>query len=515
MNTLLKLLFMIFMFKPRKCIQDSDSSSDFNLLEVEEKEIYNSFLSSKSTKRNLACAATKSDPLGTGCDFCANIDSAKPYKVDDTTCVGDCGLYYQTPHSNGKICTTCSAYFNIDSNSCVNTCPACLITGVINSINVCKNCKTFGLGNFYNGACVASCPANYLIIDTTNNCCGNCDATGFYNSETNACVATCPTYLIPNSTSPKRCDNCKTLSLGFSYNGACVTGSSCPGASTLLDTNRNGCSDVPAPAPTPTPTPTPCLTNNGICVSSCPTGKIISNNTCICQKYILNSICVDTCPTSYIYDASKVCRQCNDYIFENFCLAACPINTATYVNSKTCLNWKNINKFLYLNNIVDQCPTGYSFDDKFQCIKCKDIGKLYLNGQCLDVCPIYFFVKDNNCITCKSTGKVTYNNICYDTCPLGSYLYEWQSNNQTVNNCFSCFSENKYLVYGASECVLVCPSFTTIYDSSKMCSKNNCLDIDKVMYNNICINSCPQDTYLNQENACTPLLICKYYYLNF
>jgi len=258
----------------------------------------------------------------------------------------------------------------------------------------------------------------------------------------------------------------------------------------LINTDRNGCQD--------------CLDigkvyDAGTCTSQCPHGKIAINNICsVCpnNQLIYNGQCVTLCPIGYYKDSWKVCNQCpsNKFFYNNICLDSCPTNTATIQNSNICVDWKSKGQFLSNNFIVDSCPPGNAYDLLNKCLDCKLQNKVLLNNQCVISCPENWILSEySECYTCQSINKINYYGKCVAQCPLDAYV--------SSDMCISCQKQNKFLVYGDTACSDACPSDTTLNIDFSVCSKNQCLDVNLVLDNNLCVTFCPPTKILT-NNEC-------------
>ena len=499
---------------------------------------------------NGSCVAGSSCPNGyilvdSNKNGCLNCDSTGYYNSETDSCVATCPTYLIPNATSPKKCDNCktlslgfsyngaciagtacpsntvlvdsnrngclncdsTGYYSSETDSCVATCPTYLIPNVT-SPKKCDNCKTLSLGFSYNGACIAgsTCPAKTLLGNSNRNGCDSCDSIGYYNSETNSCVASCPAFLIPNSTSPKACDNCKTLSLGYSHNGTCVSGSSCPINTILLDSNRNGCVDCIDDGK---------VSENGICVTSCSTGMVLSGNSCVSSScpFMLNNVCVNSCPSGYYYNPSKVCLQCNSgqIISNNTCVSVCPLYQAVGTDN-TCVNCKTLNppKFSIQGIITcsDTLPNSKTLQQVDYNYYIDKVCTNFIFGtSCLDSCPINTatYQNQNICYDWKQLGKYLNGSYIVDSCPSPGYA-------SNVNNeCIYCKGINKY--YSNGVCVNNCEANQSVYESSKICSNDNCKDVNLVSYNLACISSCPDNKVLSTITNVCESLIGKLYYL--
>jgi len=512
-----------------------------------------------------ACVATCPTylvPNGTtgNCDNCKTLSLGYSF---NGSCVAGAGCPSSSTlaDSNRNGCSDClaqSKYYDGEvAYTCVTTCPTYLVPN--DSTGNCDNCKTLSIGYSYNGSCLAgaACPTNTSLVDTNRNGCLTCLAQGKYRDAEVAltCVATCPTYLVPNGTTGN-CDNCKTLSLGYSSNGSCLAGATCPSNTSLVDTNRNGCSTClaqgiywdgevaltcVATCPSyliPNGTTGNCdncktlslgYSNNGSCVAgaACPTNTSLVNtnrngcSTCLAQGIYWDAevalTCVATCPSYLVPNGTTgQCDNCKTltlgYSYNGACVAGagCPTTTSLVdTNRNGCVNCISQGKYFdgeVSNTCVTNCPeylipngtTG-------NCDNCKSLSNGYsVNGACVSGsnCPDYFYLDNSNrngCLYCKSIGKYFdgETSLCVSTCPI--YLVPNISN----GNCDNCkllnlgFSFNGACIAGS-----LCPNYSVLDNSSRN-GCHTCKSINKYYDDGVCVDTCPILKPTNSDNICT------------
>ena len=231
---------------------------------------------------------------------------------------------------------------------------------------------------------------------------------------------------------------------------------------------------------------------NNICSSPCPMGTH--------ESYIHNSVCEEDliCQNYYNYDHS----ECIDYIPEGFYL-----NDSTYKTIDKCnIKCKNCSLESSINDLCISCnikenyfpifnnsnletfidcfnkiPEGFFFDNENNTYK-----PCYLSCK---KCIKYGDEINNNCIECKDNYTfISFENDtnCYEKCKYYYYI--------DLDNKYYC-TLNKS-----------CPNnYTKLINEKNKCI-NNCI-IDKKYifeYNNICYESCPENTSvsLKNENIC-------------
>ena len=264
--------------------------------------------------------------------------------------------------------------------------------------------------------------------------------------------------------------------------------------------------------------------HEGNCISSCTEVNKV--------YYEANKQCVDLCKSYNLYRFSnyKCTASCtgsnrkiiNTNHLDNYCsIADCLIFGKYYEpNSVTCYDGCKNNGFQMHPGNAYQCGNCkyniyedepdetycvvncnvygyYTFNKK--CVKsCKVLGKYYYNGQCVDSCSNYKYITDdeNYCTqNCQYHNMIGASNICVESCAsIGQYLNSEGNCVQTTSyRTFSYDEEN----YANNNCDL----FGLIKGTSSNCVEN-CKNIGKVRYNDICYDKCD---YLNGVTQIYPL----------
>ena len=244
-------------------------------------------------------------------------------------------------------------------------------------------------------------------------------------------------------------------------------------------------------------------TQNNECTSQCPedSEKDETNKVCYdCKKFGMfflrisekNSLCYRKCPFFYYPDnSSKECKLCeNGYYKNGVCVNDCGegYNIATIT-----INEKSIN----------------------YCISCKDEGKVYSNGKCIETCNednLIFeqngicvencgegYTKNNEtqkCESCLEKGLYYYGGICSEHCSdFGQYL-AWDETDHICKKC------EDSLYFEDNKCVTQCKDYSKKSASDKICF--SCPTIAKYYSNGGCYAQCPEYTVPNKiEEYCS------------
>lgn len=302
------------------------------------------------------------------------------------------------------------------------------------------------------------CPDNCSICEGPNNCI-NCDAP--FRLFDGLCYLECPTGSIDHVTYCEKCDpSC------FSCSGIPTNCTSCRENDFIY--NEKCYKECPKGT----------LEFGNECKDSCPTGTYFKKNKCEeCDLPCLECI-----------DKPSKCTECPEgkYLFNNECVSKCPERTVRDGNK--CLTECESDQFLYNHVCYKHCPKG-TFDKgivcedcKSPCLECRNdanmclecIEKTYLYySQCVNECPENFYYYHNTCVVNCPSETFLNGIICLDQCPNGKYGF-----NHMCKDCDS----------SCESCI----------NSSKICTKCN---INKYLYNNQCVNECPNISFI-YENEC-------------
>ncbi|KAL4503462.1 hypothetical protein ABPG73_017205 [Tetrahymena malaccensis] len=294
----------------------------------------------------------------------------------------------------------------------------------------------------------------------------------------------------------------KITNLGFNYT---PTGQS---DSLIVSTSYNG---------NPIDQSSNGITLNHNCDPNCYQCNPTGTNTCtscfdstLTVNYLLQSTqCTNQCGPGYIQLAgNNICQPC-----QNNC-ATCvvkvfPTNLYSHFFSdkRTC---------------VSQCPQDVSIPSNYQCLPCAQNCAKCQN----DV---------NTCLVCQSPYYLN-GSVCVQTCPNSTYPNAGKCQSCFApcdtcsggpSNCTSC--QSPYYVYNGGCVNAPCPNGSYQIDSNRSCnncpkgclacsSLSKCTVCDNsqgytVLYNNQCLQQCPQDKPFQTSSGCeacdSSCLTCK------
>jgi len=432
---------------------------------------------------NESCKTCSSDA---SCDTCPD---GKVY--DDGECFATCG---QGKTDVNNICNPCKK----------NDCDNCDTD--IESCDICKD-KLFKI----NGSCVESCPEGYYVEgDECKECHDNCkictDATTCIrchlkdNTDQNlyldeiTCVYKCKAGYSPNAINT--CQKC--------VEDSCLK----------CNHENNHCTKCPTDKP---------LLFNHKCVDKCEDGYVVDtvNNTCVecdspCKTCSLTTTNCETCIETYEFMAKEHTKDQR----ENRCVNECPEIGYIEVNKK-CIPCDDAH-----------CKTCAMH--KSECDVCKinpDNQKVLNNYECVDNCEPKMYVHNNkckhcgeHCSICKDAEKCTVcdetyylkDGVCVKPCGFG-YTKDEETKRcvKCGEGCKKCDPKNpqnctecpETQVLHAKKCIDVCPAgYTENIETNKCesCIVTSCLKCDghkdicekceKILYENQCIDPCPEYT---------------------
>jgi len=294
------------------------------------------------------------------------------YSASTRQCYNCSQLCYSCYGSSSNNCLSCNSPLQLYYGSCLAACPfgylatstfvcqpcaapcaSCELTP--NNCLTCQSPFLLQRSNNY-GSCVTTCSNGYF--DSNQGICAPCGSSCLTCNSTTSCTS-CASglYLIQGLCQ----SSCVTGSVGVVINnqGVCITCSSncqqCIYYSTNQTTQCTQCS-------------TGLYLVNGACSISCPplTYPSLTSYTCNdcgipgCQNCILNSTlqvscincqasylfipsigsCVLTCPQGFsaVGAECKVIPTCSGYIWNGYCLAACPQGTYSVIATSTSSN---------------------------------------------------------------------------------------------------------------------------------------------------------------------------------
>ncbi|KAL4470308.1 hypothetical protein ABPG74_011919 [Tetrahymena malaccensis] len=449
-------------------------------------------------------------PCSPICKNCQNsstfcIDCNDGLQISGSTCVCITGFYNQSqnkcvtcntnqvPDIPNQVCKDC----NVNCNTCLDS----------NNTSTCTSCKSPKA--LYQNYCTDPCPTGYYA--DTNQICQQCNPTclkcltnkdyctdcpvTFQLSNNNTCI--CPSNTIYDSVS-KTCKSCQL--------------------NQVIDTVQQKCVDCNANCRT-------CKDKDNLSVcTSCNAGQFLYNNTCVSK-----------CPDQTYSDTNNVCQPCN------------PICATCVTASSQCTS---CNSPLTLSGTSCQCSSGFYNSQTNKCVQCTPHEVPDNANQKCVTC-------DANCLSCQdiknlsictscSAPQSLYLQKCQNPCPVGYYSDQNQICQLCSTNCKTCKNNSSTctscpdttFTLSNDKCVCQNSVYDSINNTCVQCTikqifdqKNNkcvdcnqscltCQDIDhlnictscpvgKILYNQTCIDKCPDQTYLS-NNKCLPCnLNCK------
>ena len=346
--------------------------------------------------------------------------------------------------------------------------------------------------------CIDYCPEGY-IITTSGNICRNssfCPFEKYILMPDRECVDSCDTTI--NIIDDQLCGTCSYFNPESPYKF--INGTIClispPDGSVIYDED--------------------------LYILICQEGYYLVNDT-VCEKDI---ICYHTCksckeePKDEFHQNCLDCKE--DYLFENGnCLLNCSNgfekveNECKDCNITICKNFSinscdclKCEENYYLNESdCYQCDSKCKtcFNNAKNCTSCYEKSFLY-NGQCLE-CTDNCKEKESDSCKCLSCNEgYFFENYqckkCIDNC-------KTCNNNDTCNSCFSGYILENNL---CNKCNHNCKE---CFASSFNDTKQNCLSCKndtKVLYNNNCVDECPDNFYKDENKECKECNnLCKEY----
>ncbi|XP_046356324.2 proprotein convertase subtilisin/kexin type 5-like [Haliotis rufescens] len=272
-------------------------------------------------------------------------------------------------------------------------------------------------------------------------CVHSCPPGTLYQQDTSTCYNTCPAHTIMVGS---RCLNgtyCVSHNNQVLFNATCVP--SCP-------------SSMP-------------FKTNGTCCKACPVDTVMNGSDCLSPSdciergyFIDNMTCVKVCPPD------------KQSILQGVCLSSCPPDKSVTVNGNQCLSkqecTRRLGQFIYNNTCVPVCPAAAMFSDQGSCTTLCPTGKCVLGTECIsDFAGRNMVSFRNECIaTCPPEAPYAVDSICYSTCPPNTVL-----NDETCIGLQQCTGAHIYLF--------------------------------KVIFNNTCVDACPQAAPLNHHGTCVTI----------
>ncbi|XP_053399935.1 proprotein convertase subtilisin/kexin type 5-like [Mercenaria mercenaria] len=380
------------------------------------------------------------------CDEICPLD--KPY-CSDAGCISDCPEPF---YINGSDCVgDCRNMFVTENRTCVDSCPNNTysketLKQVYATQYLERKCITCSNEDEYimNNTCVNMCPEKWRTIDQ-NHCKSDCPGGKPFKLKktiSNIIHFDCVSKCPRLEDNGICVDTCSTNKVMFG--SSCLI--NCPSSDPILKSNE--CiSECPSPAMSPERL-------NSTCIYQCPADK----------PFVLINRCVSQCPgeakLKMYKDGATICvDKCQevDYRHNDFCLNTCPDSTVSVNNS-----------------CVHACPRTRSFSCKVKNGHiCGTNQKELDHTVCVHTCSENMYILNSSCVYTCPYGMPVFNKECSDICPVDNpYLY-----NRTVMEGCSEYDGCKNVRY-LLKCIGKCPD-------------------DSYVYNNVCMNVCPNNTFYN------------------
>ena len=346
--------------------------------------------------------------------------------------------------------------------------------------------------------CIDYCPEGY-ILDISGNRCKNssfCPPNKYILVPSGDCVDSCNSTI--NITNGQKCGPCSYFYPESPYKF--INGTIC------LNSPPNGS----------------VIYDKELCLLICQEGFHLVNDT-VCEKDIICYNTCNSCEKEPIDEFHQNCLDCKeDYLFENGnCLLNCSNGFEKVENECKDCNitiWKNFSinscdclkceENYYLNESdCYQCDSKCKtcFNNAKNCTSCYEKSFLY-NGQCLECtdnckekesdsckclsCNEGYFFENYQCKKCIDNCKTCNNNDTCNSCFSG-YILENNICNKCNHNCKECFA-------------------SSFNDTKQNCL--SCKNDTKVLYNNNCVDECPDNFYKDENKECKECNnLCKEY----
>ncbi|CAD8173047.1 unnamed protein product [Paramecium pentaurelia] len=469
------------------------------------------------------------------CDICINnlscIRCLNNYYYNGGNCLSVCpnGYYgydgvcekchFSCETCNGALqtnCVTCTQPLVQQNNECL---PGCLNRYYKNLSNICQSCKETCAMCTNNDNC-SECIYNYYLHPLTKDCVQICDNGYMHNyiqRKCQICATGCQSCF---GQSNNQCLSC--FPNYFYYKNQCWY-SQCP----ISTYDEQGI----------------CIQCDQYCMTCDAQQSCLS---CLSGYFYYNQKCYQTCPDGYFGDSiNKQCSQCKQncricqdadnctycynhytnngqqdyFLFDNQCVAICPINYNYFLFECT----QNITPIQIIQNVAEYCyddPNTYLDINQNLCIKCeqscqtcfgpyrtqcRDCINLSANRMCVDQCGQQTYQSGNECIPCHLSCKYCVSNNRIDNCThchLGAYLQLQE--NQLYGRCVNICDVGYYQDYDnkingqiiCKQCSSNC--LTCIY--SIQCT--SCVE-PKVLRNGNCVDSCNSNEFISKiDNKC-------------
>ncbi|CAD8053689.1 unnamed protein product [Paramecium primaurelia] len=444
--------------------------------------------------------------------------------LQDYDCFKTCKSKFKN-YINWQCEGSCSIGFTIDDKiqsiqACVNKCGQVFGTFIYSLNNRCYetapiigaycinldcfncyyNCKTCSGPN--NNQCLTCYDKTFFL---SNQCVIDC-GTKFYDLLNWKCVNTCPINLYTTSgyqiinTINKLVTSCSSTCLynQFQYKDLCSDLQPI-GTYCVQKTNYKLCDNCASVCKT-------CFDSYSTTCSECNPGS-----------YLYNTTCSSECPNDSPYKdtINNTCVViCASYQEDGYCVAACSANYYIYEAEKQCYE--------------SGCPEGtYNQINTYNCYACALGCATCIDGasnQCITCLPDYFLLGTSTCTSiCNVSPDLIQdwvNGKCVKQCPSGSFL-------QTLQNGYLACKDTCPVYYYSNICVATCPTQTYLDGTlcnpcAGPCSECYGVDIDQCtkcdsgyyLADTTCVDTCPSTKpYANLANQACVLSCPDYLYL--
>ena len=203
----------------------------------------------------------------------------------------------------------------------------------------------------------------------------------------------------------------------------------------------------------------------------------------------------------------EICTKSSSYLIDclslqisNTCTSPCSNCEITATNCTAC----EAPLFLYNNSCSASCPSGY-YNSGSECVACNSL------------CPTC--ESSTNCTSCVISHPFNNNGVCLEVCPPSYYPDTTFSCQVCSGGCIKCTSSTQCTECStgnlySGQCQAECP--TGWYPSSSICQqcpapclscqgKSSCLSCTPglLLYNGLCLDTCPEGTSIQFEATCT------------
>ena len=223
------------------------------------------------------------------------------------------------------------------------------------------------------------------------------------------------------------------------------------------------------------------------CYETCKTCSEKSNNNtnqkCLSCKndfpMLYEGNCLKDCPYKTFKEDNNTCIKCS-----SMC-ETCDKNGCTSCSSGNYLN-TNTHSCEPCHKNCETCSSGGT-DENNNCDKCKNKNYKFENGNCTLLCKENEYSSGDDCQPCKTNCKSCLDGNSCDDCRENYYLNNEKDCRLCYDNCFNCTEGGNETNHNCLSC------------------KNNYFLVISGIYENNCVETCPENTVKNDSNK-----ICIY-----